>query len=162
MTALARFASPVGMLTVEATEEGVCGVRFGGRERPRPGASAKEHRNLEAGIAALKEYFEGRPPKAPPLDLHGTEHQQIVWAALQEIPWGETVTYGELAARLGSRAARAVGRANATNPVSILVPCHRVVEAGGRLGGYSGGIDVKRWLIAHETAHAPALRPSRG
>jgi methylated-DNA-[protein]-cysteine S-methyltransferase len=161
MTALARFASPVGMLTVEASEVGICGVRFGGREKPRPGASVKEHRNLEAGLAALREYFEGHAPALPPLDLQGTEHQLIVWTALQEIPWGDTVTYGELAARLGSRAARAIGRANATNPVAILVPCHRVVERGGRLGGYSGGVDVKGWLLAHETAHAPALRPSR-
>ena len=72
---------------------------------------------------------------------------------------GETRTYGELAVRLGlPGAARAVGGANARNPVAILIPCHRVVAAGGRLGGYACGADVKRWLLAHEAGHAPALQ----
>ncbi len=161
MTALARFRSPVGTLSVEATDDGVCSIRFGARAGARPPISRKTRENLEAGLRALADYFAGRPPLMPPLDLHRTEHQLLVWAALQEIPWGETVTYGELAARLGSRGARAVGNANAGNPVAILVPCHRVVAAGGRLGGYAGGTDVKAWLLAHEAAHGPALRPPR-
>ncbi|MEI6226530.1 MAG: methylated-DNA--[protein]-cysteine S-methyltransferase [Deltaproteobacteria bacterium] len=161
MTALARYKSPVGTLSVEATDDGVCSVRFGGRDGARPPISKKTRHNLEAGLQALADYFSGHTPFVPPLDLHGTEHQRIVWKALLEIPWGETITYGELAGRIGSRGARAVGNANGHNPVAILVPCHRVVATGGGLGGYSGGLDVKRWLLAHETAHGPVLRAPR-
>jgi methylated-DNA-[protein]-cysteine S-methyltransferase len=142
MTALARYRSPVGTLSVEATDDGVCSIAFGGRHGVRPPISKQTRHNLEAALQALADYFSG-----------------IVWEALQRIPWGETITYGELAARIGSRGARAVGNANGQNPVAILVPCHRVVAAGGRLGGYAGGVDVKAWLLAHETAHGPALRP---
>jgi methylated-DNA-[protein]-cysteine S-methyltransferase len=161
MTALARFKSPVGTVSVEATDDGVCSVRFGGRDGVRPPISEKTRHNLEAGLQALADYFSGHPPLLPVLDLHGTEHQKIVWKALLEIPWGETVTYGELAERLGSRGARAVGNANACNPVAILVPCHRVVGSGGKLTGYAGGIEKKRWLLAHEAAHGPVLRSPR-
>ncbi|HQR31017.1 MAG TPA: methylated-DNA--[protein]-cysteine S-methyltransferase [Anaeromyxobacteraceae bacterium] len=161
MTALARFRSPVGTLSIEATDDGVCSIRFGGRDGARPPISRKTRHNLEAALQSLADYFSGHPPLLPPLDLHGTEFQRIVWAALQEIPWGETVTYGELAGRLGGAGARAVGTANARNPVAILVPCHRVVASGGRLGGYAGGLEVKQWLLAHEAAHGPVLRPPR-
>ena len=161
MTALARFRSPVGTLSVEATDAGVCSIRFGGMGGARPPIGRQTRQNLEAALQSLADYFAGRVPILPPLDLHGTEFQRIVWAALLEIPWGETVTYGDLAARLGSAGARAVGTANAHNPVAILVPCHRVVAAGGRLGGYAGGTDVKQWLLAHEAAHGPVLRHPR-
>ncbi len=161
MTALARFKSPVGTLSVEATDDGICSIRFGGRDGARPPISKKTRHNLEAGLQALADYFSGHSPLLPPLDLHGTEFQRIVWEALLEIPWGETVTYGELAARLGGAGARAVGTANAKNPVAILVPCHRVVATGGGLGGYAGGTDKKRWLLAHEAAHGPVLLPPR-
>ena len=79
-----------------------------------------------------------------------------MWSALLQIPYGETVSYGELAQRLGPPGcARAVGTANGRNPVPIIVPCHRVVAAHGGLGGYGGGLEMKRWLLAHEAAHAP-------
>ena len=82
-----------------------------------------------------------------------------MWSGLLRIPFGETRTYGELAAALGiPSAARAVGAANGRNPIWILVPCHRVVAAGGALGGYAGGLEAKRWLLAHEAGHAPILR----
>jgi methylated-DNA-[protein]-cysteine S-methyltransferase len=161
MTAVARFRSPIGTLSVEATDAGVCSVRFGGRHGVRPPIGKQTRHNLESGLQALADYFSGHPPLLPPLDLHGTEHQLIVWKALLEIPWGETMTYGELAERLGSRGARAVGAANGQNPVAVLVPCHRVVGAGGQLTGYAGGIDKKRWLLAHEAAHGPVLRAPR-
>ena len=160
MTAVAKFRSPVGMLTVEASDAGVCGIRFGGGERPRPPITARTRENLEGAIRALADYFEGRPPRLPPLDLRGTPFRREVWRELAAIPWGEVRTYGEVASRMGRPgAARAVGGANHHNPVAILVPCHRVVASGGRLGGYAGGVDVKAKLLAHEAAHAPALRP---
>ena len=87
-----------------------------------------------------------------PLDPAGTVFQRRVWSALVEIPYGETTTYGKLAAGLGAPTAyRAVGLANGQNPISIIVPCHRVVGANGSLTGYGGGLDAKRWLLTHET-----------
>ena len=158
MTALARFRSPLGPLAVEVTDEGLCGVTLGDA-RPRAPVTAAAHGHLDAAVAALEAYFRGEAPALPPLDLHGSAFDRVVWHALLEIPFGETRTYGALAARLGMPgAARAVGAANGRNPVCILVPCHRVVAAGGGLGGYSGGLDAKRWLLAHEAGHAPALQ----
>jgi methylated-DNA-[protein]-cysteine S-methyltransferase len=123
--------------------------------------SLRARSHLEAAEQALRDYFAGRPPRLPPLDLRGSPFQRAVWAALLDIPWGEVRTYGEIALALGrAGGARAVGGANHENPVAILVPCHRVVQVGGRLGGYAGGLDLKRWLLAHEAAHAPALRSS--
>lgn len=100
----------------------------------------------------LGEYFEGRLPSVPfPLDARGSEFEQRVWALLRTLPAGTCATYGELAARLGMPAgARAVGGASRRNPISILVPCHRVVGSDGALTGYGGGIDNKRRLLQHE------------
>ncbi len=159
MAANLRFRSPVGVLSVEAGDSGVFGLSFGDRGPSRAGVSARARAHLEAAEEALAAYFAGRPPRLPILDLRGTSFQLAVWSALCAIPWGETRTYGEIAALLGrGGGARAVGAANGQNPVGILVPCHRVVQAGGRLGGFSAGLDVKRWLLAHEAGHAPALR----
>jgi methylated-DNA-[protein]-cysteine S-methyltransferase len=160
VTALARYRFPLGTLTVEASDAGVCGIRFGGGERARPPIGALAHGHVQSALRALEEYFAGRQPDLPVLDLRGSPFQRLVWAELLRIPYGEVRTYGEIAASLGRPgAARAVGGANHCNPVAILVPCHRVVQRGGQLGGYGGGVDVKRWLLAHEAAHAPALRP---
>lgn len=159
MTARLRYRSPVGPLLVEATDEGVIGISFGDGGPSRPGVSARARGNVEAAHDALDAYFAGLPPPSLPLHLEGTPFQRLVWQALREIPWAEVRTYGEIAKALGvPGAARAVGGANHRNPVAILVPCHRVVQTKGRLGGYAGGLDVKRWLLAHEAAHAPALR----
>jgi O-6-methylguanine DNA methyltransferase len=95
----------------------------------------------------------------------GTAFQKSVWAALRQIPVGETLGYGALAARLGKPgAARAVGLANGLNPIGIVVPCHRVIGASGTLTGYAGGVERKAWLLAHEGARAPVLpgTPSSG
>jgi methylated-DNA-[protein]-cysteine S-methyltransferase len=147
-------------LTIEATDQGVVGIAFGERGPAQPAVSTLARAHLEAAKAALAEYFRGTPPHLPALDLRGSDFQRQVWRALLDIPWGEVRTYGELARALGRPgASRAVGAANGQNPVAILVPCHRVVAAGGRLGGYSGGLEVKRKLLAHEAAHGPVLRP---
>jgi methylated-DNA-[protein]-cysteine S-methyltransferase len=106
--------------------------------------------------AALTAYFEGdlRAVEAVPTVTRGTNFQRAVWAALQDIPPGETQAYGQLAARLGRPAAsRAVGAANGANPVAIIVPCHRVIGASGSLTGFGGGLDRKAWLLAHERQH---------
>jgi methylated-DNA-[protein]-cysteine S-methyltransferase len=161
MAARARYRSPVGTLTFEVGDEGLRSLRFGADGALRPPVTSAEDHNLDATRRALKEYFAGKPPRLPPLDLRGTEFQVAVWRALLEIPWGETRGYGEIAARIGrAGSARAVGGANHENPIVILVPCHRVVAAGGTLGGYAGGLDKKRWLLAHEADHGPLLRPT--
>jgi methylated-DNA-[protein]-cysteine S-methyltransferase len=161
MAARARFRSPIGTLTFEVDDEGLRALRFGAQGAPRPPVSAAEDRHLEATRAALKAYFSGKAPKLPPLGLRGTDFQLAVWRALLEIPWGETRSYGDVAARIGRPgSARAVGGANHENPIAILVPCHRVVASGGALGGYGGGVEKKRWLLAHEADHGPLLRPS--
>jgi len=161
MTALVHFKSPVGVLSIEATDEGVCALQFGGGARARPpiGGAAQQH--VEAALQALRDYFAGSPPRPPPLQLRGTDWELAVWRALLAIPFGETRSYGDLARTLRRPgAARAVGQANHQNPVAILVPCHRVVQADGGLGGYGGGAEVKRWLLHHEASHVPLLRPT--
>jgi methylated-DNA-[protein]-cysteine S-methyltransferase len=159
MTAKARYRSPLGIVSIEASEAGVLGISFAGRGPARAGISAVARAHVEAAVAALDAYFAGRAPPLPALDLRGTPFQLAVWGALREIPWGEVRTYGEVARLMGcAGSARAVGGANHDNPVAILVPCHRVVQASGRLGGYAAGLEAKRWLLAHEAAHAPALR----
>ena len=91
----------------------------------------------------------------------GTEFQQQVWHQLRKIPVGSTISYGELARRVGRpNAQRAVGMANASNPIALIVPCHRVIRTGGALGGYAFGLDCKRWLLAHESEGAQAQRVS--
>lgn len=103
----------------------------------------------------LAEYFAGtRRQFDLPLAADGTGFQRSVWAALRDVPYGQTASYAQIAAKVGSPSAyRAVGSANGRNPLSIIVPCHRIVGADGKLVGYAGGIDAKRWLLAHERAH---------
>ncbi len=162
VTARLRYRSPLGPIALEATDQGVLGLAFAERGPSRPTVSARARAHLDAAVEALEAYFAGRPPRPPLLDLRGTSFQLAVWEALRAIPWGEVRTYGEVASLLGrAGGARAVGGANHENPIAILVPCHRVVQASGSLGGYAGGLDVKRWLLAHEAAHAPALRAVR-
>jgi methylated-DNA-[protein]-cysteine S-methyltransferase len=159
VTARLRYRSPLGALSAEAGDDGLLGLSFADGPASRAGLSARARGHLEATEAALDAFFAGRPPVLPTFDLRGSAFERVVWAALLAIPWGEVRTYGELARLLGRPgAARAVGGANHANPIMILVPCHRVVQAGGGLGGYGGGLEVKRWLLAHEAAHAPALR----
>ena len=107
---------------------------------------------VSAAARQLDEYFAGtRRTFDLPLDLRGTEFQQQVWLSLPKIPYGETSTYAKQAATIGRpRAVRAVGSANGRNPLSIVLPCHRIVAANGSLAGFAGGLDTKRWLLDHE------------
>lgn len=119
--------------------------------RPLPDASAPGPL-LQEARDQLRAYFAGRLRRFDlPLAPQGTPFQQRVWRALQDIPYGRTCSYRELAAAVGNaRACRAVGRANGRNPLMIVIPCHRVIAADGGLGGYSGGLDCKRFLLALE------------
>jgi methylated-DNA-[protein]-cysteine S-methyltransferase len=126
-------------------------------ERETGGADARDRAVLAAARDQLEAYFAGDLTAFDlPLAPVGTPFQQRVWSALAEIPFGETVSYGSLAIRLGRPgAARAVGLANGSNPISIIIPCHRVIGSDGRLTGYGGGIDRKAWLLDHEAGRGP-------
>lgn len=155
--------SPVGTLLLvaeaDALGDALRGVYF---EPHRHGpASTDGWRRAEAGDPVLGRareqlaaYFDGRSLAFDlPLGARGTPFQQRVWAALRTIPYGETLSYGALARRVGSpNASRAVGAANGRNPLSIVVPCHRVIGASGALTGFGGGMERKRWLLEHERA----------
>lgn len=129
------------------------------RAKHAPGAEVLEDAGLLPAVARqLEEYFNGRREDFDvPLDERGSPFQRQVWAALRRIPFGQTITYGELAERLGRLgAARAVGAANGANPIPIVTPCHRVVARGG-LGGFAGGLDLKRRLLGLEGQGTPPL-----
>jgi methylated-DNA-[protein]-cysteine S-methyltransferase len=152
-------STPVGPLAVAAEADGVvAATAFGDlmalAARLEPGAEfttgAAADRVLATARTQLREYFAGKRREFEVgLAARGSEFQQRVWAALRAIPPGETRSYGELARTLGS-AARAVGRANATNPIAVIVPCHRVIGADGKLTGFAFGTAIKAWLLAHE------------
>jgi methylated-DNA-[protein]-cysteine S-methyltransferase len=129
--------------------------------RERSGGALEDAKNPGGLSAALRAYFEGDfgAIRDLPVVFHGTEFQRAVWSALRSIPCGETLSYGELARRIGRPSAvRAVGLANGANPVGIVVPCHRVIGADGTLTGYGGGLSRKRWLLEHESALPGAAR----
>lgn len=144
--------SPVGRLTLLATEKGLAGIHFEGRygEEWQEGESLY----LDQTEKELQEYFAGeRQDFGVALDLAGTDFQLSVWRALSEIPFGVVVSYLHIAEQINNpKAVRAVGLANGSNPVSIIVPCHRVIGANGKLTGYGGGLDRKRTLLVHEKA----------
>jgi methylated-DNA-[protein]-cysteine S-methyltransferase len=160
--ATARFASPVGDLAAFTHEGRLCALSFlHGRYDPvavlrgRLGPlETTEGDPLGVG-ASFREYFRGRLDALDriPVETGGTPFQRRVWEALRTIPVGTTVSYLEMARRVGApEAVRAVGAANGANPVAIVLPCHRVIGSNGRLVGYGGGLDRKRWLLAHENA----------
>ncbi|MBW8487015.1 methylated-DNA--[protein]-cysteine S-methyltransferase [Actinomadura sp. PM05-2] len=131
----------------------------GHRHMPEPatfGDRVPGGAHLDAAADQLGRYFDGTLSEFDvPLSLHGTPFQRAVWEQLRAIPYGETISYGELARRLGNpSASRAVGLANGRNPVSVIVPCHRVVGSGGDLTGYGGGLANKRYLLDFERGSA--------
>lgn len=157
-----RFESPLGPMLMAATPRGLAGLWFDGqRHRPADAsgwpAARAGHALLAQAARQLEAYFQGRPPAFDlPLDLGaGTPFQQRVWQALRAIPRGRTTSYGALAQQLGvPGAARAVGAAVGRNPVSIVVPCHRVLGQDGQLTGYAGGLPRKEALLRIEGALA--------
>lgn len=163
--ALDRMETPVGqMLIVTDSEGAVRALDFADFEarmhkllaRHAPGATLPPGRAPEAVRRAIVAYFDGdvRALDALRVKTKGTAFQSEVWAALRAIPVGETRSYGQLAAAIGRpNAVRAVGLANGSNPVGVIVPCHRVIGANGTLTGYAGGVERKRWLLAHEAAN---------
>ncbi len=164
MTVTCTYASPLGSLLLAAEKDALTGLWLPGQKYYAAGlsADAMEGPSLPALRAAaewLDAYFAGERPEisALPLAPGGSDFQKLIWGLLREIPYGETTTYGALAAKaethLGRKtSARAVGAAVGRNPVSIIIPCHRVLGAGGNLTGYAGGLDKKEWLLRHEGA----------
>jgi methylated-DNA-[protein]-cysteine S-methyltransferase len=161
--AVGSLDTPIGVLWIACSEQGVCKLAF-------PGAGAKAALDrwlaahtpareltatsalLEQTFAELDAYFAGtRHDFTLPLDLRGSAFHQRVWLALTQIPYGHTMSYGELARTLATaKAARAVGAACGANPVPIIAPCHRVLGSDGSLHGFGGGLPVKAWLLRHE------------
>jgi methylated-DNA-[protein]-cysteine S-methyltransferase len=166
----APFASPVGELVLVADDEALVAVlwpdddvrRVPGAGGAVPSVEAGDHPVLAMAARQLDEYFDGRRATFDvPLRPAGTEFQRAAWDVLRQIPYGTTMTYGEQARALGDmNKARAVGAAHGRNPLSIVVPCHRVTGADGTLTGFAGGLDAKRWLLEHERriSAAPAHR----
>jgi methylated-DNA-[protein]-cysteine S-methyltransferase len=156
--------SPIGPLLVAGDDDGLRFVLFAHERRgkrdvkPEPGWEP-DRGGLKDAVKQLTAYFAGKLrdfdiPVAP----HGTTFQRSVWRQLQRIPYGETISYGELARRLGNaKAVRAVGLANGSNPISIIIPCHRVIGSNGSLVGYGGGLPVKQALLALEKGQARLL-----
>ena len=157
-----RIASPIGDVMIVVDEGRLCALGFDDEQplllplRRRYGAACFEDADDPHGISGrIRAYFDGDlgALDAIPVDTGGTAFQQSVWTALRSIPAGTTLSYGALAAQLGKPAAvRAVGAANSANPISIVVPCHRLVGANGKLVNYGGGLERKRWLLRHEGA----------
>ncbi|MGI6402555.1 MAG: methylated-DNA--[protein]-cysteine S-methyltransferase [Thermoguttaceae bacterium] len=162
MRYVARYESPIGPVTLASDGERLVGLWFDGQRYDRAALADEELANLDLPIFAetrrwLDLYFSGAAPDfTPPLKLEGTTLRREVGALMLAIPYGQTTTYGALAQRVAERrgrgrsSARAVGGAVAHNPISLVVPCHRVIGAKGKLTGYAGGLEKKIWLLQHE------------
>jgi methylated-DNA-[protein]-cysteine S-methyltransferase len=173
MIYFSQIESPIGLLILKSDGEALTGVYMTGTYLDAPSRPPRDldrwvlHPScepLQKTARQLEEYFKGeRRDFDLPLRLEGTEFQKRAWRNLLEIGYGETRSYGEQARRIGNaNASRAVGLANGKNPIPIVVPCHRVIGANGSLTGFGGGIDRKRWLLAHERLHAHNRQPMSG
>lgn len=154
------YTSPIGLLSIVATDQYLFGIWVEGQNHFERGLivdnieEVKTHPVLNQAISYLDDYFLGQNPSLSELPLApiGTDFEKKVWSYLQEIPFGTTVTYGQIAKDLSVASAQAVGGAVGRNPWSILVPCHRVLGANKRLTGYATGLERKAWLLNHERA----------
>lgn len=158
MTSYTQIASPLGDLLVTRDDDGITGLYLPTGRHPRrvDPAWRRDDAAFDDVRSQLGSYFTGGRQKFDlPLHPAGSAFQQRVWQALRDIPYGQTASYGATAHAIGTPgSARAVGLANGQNPISIVVPCHRVIGADGSLTGYGGGIEAKRWLLGHEAQHA--------
>ena len=168
MTKTMRYRSPLGGILLAADDEGLIGAWFEGEKYFADGLPADAAEGQSAILAETKHwldvYFSGREPEhTPPLHPMGSAFRQEVWALLRSIPYGRTTTYGALAAQLAAAhggkkmSAQAVGGAVGRNPISLLIPCHRVVGSSGSLTGYAGGMDKKLCLLELEQADTSRL-----
>ncbi len=152
--------TPIGRLQIRASDEGLTVVTFMEPDSTVLPENKPRHPTLQAAIKQLQEYFDSeRKVFDLPLAPTGTEFQQKVWQALAGIPWGATISYLKIAEQLGSKLTiRAVGGANGKNPIAIIIPCHRVIGADGKLTGYAGGLWRKQWLLEHEGQASQQLK----
>jgi methylated-DNA-[protein]-cysteine S-methyltransferase len=148
------YKSPLGPVKIVGNQDSIVFLDFVEEERP---GDADLPFCLKAGVKQIDEYFKGNRSKfLLNLDPAGTKFQRSVWRQLEKIPFGEVVSYGQIAEAIGNpRACRAVGNANGKNPISIIIPCHRVIGSDGCLTGYGGGLWRKEWLIKHERGRLP-------
>ena len=148
----AHFVSPIGLIDIAASDEGLVFVNFS--ESDIPEHATKHSEDTQATLRQLEEYFAGnRKSFELKLAPQGTPFQKQVWDELMHIPFGKTVSYHDIAYRMNNLGAiRAVGAANGNNKIAIIVPCHRVIGANGQLTGYAGGLHRKEWLLRHENA----------
>ncbi|NBX04091.1 MAG: methylated-DNA--[protein]-cysteine S-methyltransferase [Alphaproteobacteria bacterium] len=160
-----HVSSPVGKLMLVASGKGLCGLWFENGESQKYAAKMLEdgalvedanHKLLTQAANQLAEYFAGKRKTFDiKLDMQGTIFQQKAWRELQKIPYGQTISYAEQAARIDNpKKARAVGVANGRNPLAIVVPCHRVIGSDGSLTGFAGGMNTKQYLLEHELKYA--------
>jgi methylated-DNA-[protein]-cysteine S-methyltransferase len=159
----AYLETPIGTLLIAGDAAAVHRITFPQRGRAvKPEPERQESQRGPVGEAArqLREYFAGRRAEFDlPLAPEGTAFQRTVWRQLQAIPYGETISYGELARRVGNpKASRAVGSANGANPLPIVIPCHRVIAGDGTLGGFGGGLPTKQMLLALELRESVGKR----
>jgi methylated-DNA-[protein]-cysteine S-methyltransferase len=156
MTNAISMKTPIGVLEIEGDDEAITLISLPKASTKPTAALVSDKTAMPAAVAAavtqLEEYFAGERTQFDlPLELEGTPFQKDVWLALGEIPYGKTISYAELATMVGRPTAfRAVGQANGANPIPIVLPCHRVLASGGGIGGYGGGLDMKRQLLALE------------
>lgn len=152
----ARYPSPLGDITMASDGTRLIGLWFDGQHYFADSLSSSPTERPDLPVfnlvrAWLDTYFSGQEPSiTPPLHLRGSDFRQRVWSLLLTIPYGHTMTYGEIARRLGCRSAQAVGGAVGHNPISLIIPCHRVIGSDGSLTGYAGGLDKKEWLLKME------------
>ncbi len=147
--------SQIGPLFFVTSEKGLCGIFWKCQQATMTEnlrGTSQEMKNMVQAVREISEYLTGKRTKFEvALDVQsGTAFQTLVWKELSKIPYGKTLSYKQLAEKLGTRAFRAVGSANAKNPLSIIVPCHRVIATGGGLGGYAGGLKLKKRLLDFE------------